>query len=301
MTALLLAIAASATLALVLKLSESRDLERYSVTAINYVAAAGGAAIMSRDLDWSRIVAPDLGGAIAGSLRTGARVMPAYGPGWAAGWGVITGVLLFAGLITFQVAIRRHGVGLATAMAKLGVLVPMTLAIGLWGEHPAPVQWAGIALALGAIVLANWPGDGDRWRDAIRPALIVVLICVGLSEFSSKVFQQYGHGVDKPIFLTVGFGVAGLIAWIVVAARRRRFGLAELVVGVAVGVPNLYSIGSLVDALQVLPAAVVFPAFAAGSLLVVQVAGVFLFGERPDRRGWAAVGLTLVALVLINL
>lgn len=298
MTALLLAVLASATLSLVLKLSESRDLDRYAVTAINYMAAAGGALLMGGRL---RAPAPGSAGAIFEALGAGATVPPAFGPSWATGWGAVTGVMLFAGLITFQLAIRAHGVGLATAMAKLGVLVPMILAIGVWGEHPRSVQWAGIGLALLAIVLTNWPTGGDRWRDAVRPALLLVLVCVGLSEFSSKVFQHHGHAADKPTFLMLGFGVAGVIAWAVVAARRRRFGWAEVGVGVAVGVPNLYSIGSLVDALQSLPAAVVFPVFGAATLLVVQLAGIGLFGERPDRRGWAAIGLTMAAVILINL
>lgn len=300
MTALLLAILASSILSLVLKLSESRELERYAVTAINYVAATVGALLLGGQPDPQAVIAPGAGPAIADALRAGAPIAPDHGPGWATAWGSITGVALFIGLVTFQRAIRAHGVGLATAMAKLGVLVPLILSIGVWGEHPRVLQWIGIGLALAAIVLANWPGDGDRWRDAIRPALLLVLVCVGLSEFSSKVFQVHGHGVDKPTFLAAGFGVAGVIALIVVAARRRRFGLAELGVGVAVGVPNLFTIGSLVDALQVLPAAVVFPVFAAGSLLVVQLAGIALFGERPDRAGWAAVGLTAAAVILIN-
>lgn len=298
MTALLLAVLASATLSLVLKLSETRDLDRYAVTAINYMAAAGGAALMGGRL---RAPAPGAAGAVFEALGAGAPVPTAFGPSWATGWGAVTGVMLFAGLITFQLAIRAHGVGLATAMAKLGVLVPMILAIGVWGEHPRSVQWAGIGLALLAIVLTNWPTGGDRWRDAVRPALLLVLVCVGLSEFSSKVFQHHGHAADKPTFLMLGFGVAGVIAWVVVAARRRRFGWAEVGVGVAVGVPNLYSIGSLVDALQSLPAAVVFPVFGAATLLVVQLAGIGLFGERPDRRGWAAIGLTMAAVILINL
>jgi len=301
MISLLLAIGASSTLALVLKLSESRDLERYTVTAVNYVAAAFGALLMARGARWP-LPPPD--GALAqigDALGSGAPVADVAGPTWAAAWGLFTGVMLFAGLTTFQVAIRRNGVGLATGMAKLGVLVPMILAIGIWGEHPAMLQWLGVGLALTAIALTNWPEPGTRWRDAIQPALLAALVCVGLSEFCSKVFQQYGDLAHKPIFLTVAFGMAGVIAWCVVAVRRRRFGWREVVVGIAVGVPNLFSIGCLVDALEVLPAAVVFPVFSAGSLLVVQFAGMLLFGERLDRRGWAAIAATLVALVLINL
>ena len=32
----------------------------------------------------------------------------------------------------------------------------------------------------------------------------------------------------------------------------------------------------------------------------MSLAGIALFGERPDRYGWAAVGLTVAAVVLIN-
>ena len=110
-----------------------------------------------------------------------------------------------------------------------------------------------------------------------------------------------GLYVGASVFLTVAFGTAGGVAWTVVAARRRRFGWAEVLIGIGVGVPNLFSIGKLVDALDALPAAVVFPVFSAGSLLVVQVAGVFIFGETLDRRARGAVLATLVALVLINL
>lgn len=297
---LLLAIAASAALALVLKLGEARARDRYAVTAINYVAACLGALIMAGDAPWPWPLPPGALDAIGAAWSTGGPVDPAFGPAWAGLWGLVTGGLLFAGLVSFQVAIHRHGVGLAAAMAKLGILVPVILSLGLFGESPAPVQWAGIALALSAVAIVNWPERRTHWRDAIRPALVLALVCVGLSEFSGKVFQQFAAG-HKPIFLAVAFGMAGVIAWIVVAARRRRFGWAEVLLGVGVGVPNLFSIGSLVDALDALPAAVVFPVFSAGSLLVVQVAGVLLFGEALDRRARGAVAATLVALVLINL
>lgn len=301
MLPLLLAIAASATMSLVLKLSETRRLERYAVVAINYIAAATGAALLGGGLEWPLPAPEGALLAIADALATGARVDDLAGPAWAGGFGLVTGGLLFLGLTTYQIAIGRHGVGLAAAMARLGVLVPMTLSIAVWGEHPRSMQWAGIGLALGAILAANWPEGETRWRDALRPALVAVLVCVGLSEFSSKVFQRYGHLPDKPVFLFVAFATAGAIAWIALAARRRRFGWAEVAAGVAVGVPNLFSIGSLVDALDTLPAAVVFPVFGAGSLLIVQLGGVLWFGERPGLRGWLAMWLTLFAVVLINL
>lgn len=302
MIALLLAIAASGTLALVLKASELRDLNRYAVTLINYATACLGGAVMMQGAGLS-LPLDGLGDRLPRLLDAlGAGPVPAaLAPTWAMSWGVLTGALLFAGLISYQIALRHHGVGLAAAMAKLGVLVPMVLSLMIWGEQPAPLQWLGVALALSALALANWPPPGTHWYAALQPALLAAFVCVGLAEFGGKVFQALGQVSHKPIFLACAFGAAGVVALFAVLIRRRGFGLAEVIVGVCVGVPNLFSIGFLVDALDALPATVVFPALGAGAVLLIQLAGVVLFGETPDRREWAAVGLTAAALVAINL
>lgn len=299
---LLLAIGCTSALALVLKLGETRELDRFAVVAVNYLTALIGAGVMV----WQAgaevaLPPPGSGDAIATALSTGARVDPSAGPSWALGWGVITGGLFFLGLWTYQRAIRAGGVGLAAAMSRLGVLVPMLASMGLWGVALSAAEWGGVALALTAIAVANAPARGVRLRDALRPALLTVFICVGLSEFSSKVFQQHGHLVDKPLFVAATFAVAGLIALLVVAARRPRWGWPEVAVGVGVGVPNLLGMVALIEALDALPAAVVYPAIGAGAVLVVQLAGVLLFGEKPGARGWTVVGLTAAALVLINI
>lgn len=299
---LLLSIAASAAIALVLKLGERWRLDPYAVVAVNYAVAFAGAVALAVAGEARAPAWPEGSGAsIAAAVASGGKVAADVGPGWAAAWGVAAGALFFLGLVTYQAAIRAHGVGLAAAMAKLGVLVPMALSLSLWGTPLSGVEGAGIGLALLAIALAHWPRAGDRWRDAVKPALAAVFVCVGLSEFSSKVFQQHGFLVDKPLFVAVTFGVAGLIAGGVVAAGRRRFGRYELLVGAGVGLPNLIGMTTLVSALDALPAPVVYPVLGAGSVIVIQLAGVFCFGERPGRRGWAAVGLTAAALVLVNL
>lgn len=303
MIPLLLAVASSAAIALVLKLGESRRLDRFAVVAVNYLTAFLGAGWLVWRAGLSVPLPPPDGSvdAIAAALSAGAPVADWAGPSWALGWGAVTGGLFFLGLWTYQRAIEAGGVGLAAAMARLGVLVPMTLSASLWGVALSGAELGGVALVLAALVVANWPARGVRLRDAIRPALLTVCVCVGLSEFSSKVFQQHGHLVDKPLFVAATFAVAGAIGWGVVAARRPRWGWGEVLVGVGVGVPNLLGVIALVDALDALPAAVVYPAIGAGTVLVVQLAGVALFGERPGARGWTVVGLTAAALVLINL
>ena len=50
-----------------------------------------------------------------------------------------------------------------------------------------------------------------------------------------------------------------------------------------------------------LAAVIVYPTFSVGTILVVTLAGVVLFGEKLSRRQWAALGVILAALVLLNI
>ena len=75
----------------------------------------------------------------------------------------------------------------------------------------------------------------------------------------------------------------------------------DLITGLAVGIPNLFSSFFLILALETIPAAVAFPIFGAGTIVIINVVGMAFFRERLTRVELAAVGLTIAAIVLINL
>ena len=88
-----------------------------------------------------------------------------------------------------------------------------------------------------------------------------------------------------------------------------RFGFAVAVggalvaaaVGCAVGCVNLGSAFFLIRALDTLPATVVFPAMCGGVVALIALLGRVFFREQLGKRGWTAIALTVVSLVLINL
>ena len=83
--------------------------------------------------------------------------------------------------------------------------------------------------------------------------------------------------------------------------KKERVGAAEVLYGFAVGIPNYFCAKFLLAALESIPAVVVYPTFSVATILVVTLAGVALFKERLGKRQWTAVGIILVALVLLNL
>lgn len=70
--------------------------------------------------------------------------------------------------------------------------------------------------------------------------------------------------------------------------------------GCLVGIPNYGSVFFLLKALTSLPAVLVYPTYSAGTIFAISLIGVTTFGERPRKRQWAALGMILVALVLLN-
>jgi len=300
---LLLAILCSAAIALLFKHSETSGMNRYAVTTVNYVTASLVSAALLLFDRGERLATPRLSGALQeiGKAIAHSTTLPSdVSPVWAALIGLTAGAVFFLAFVYYQISVREHGVGLSGTFTKLGILVPMSLSLILWRELPTSVQTAGIALAVFSIVLVNWPRGGD-WRGALRPALLLLFLFGGVAEFSNKVFQKYGLQSDKAIFLLCTFGVAFLCSLAVTLYRKRPVARRDLVMGVAVGVPNLFSSFFLIKALDTIPATVVFPAYGAGTIVIINLIGMSFFGERLTRREQVAVVLTIVALVLINL
>ena len=278
MGSLFMAILCSASIALIFRFSEHRDMNRYALTSANYVTAC-----LISIAFWS---------AAPATLFT-PNSLPAVIIGTAAG------LVFYLSFIYYQKSVRHHGASLSGAFAKLGILVPMVLSILLWREIPAMLQWIGIVLALASILLANWPG-ASGWRSAFRRSLILLFLCGGLAEFTSKIFQKYSVSDAKPVFLFLTFFTALIFS----GTKTVRIGLPvtcrDILTGVAVGVPNLFSSFFMIDALQTIPAPVAFPVFSAGTIIVIVAGARVLFRERISPREFAAIILTIIALILIN-
>ena len=76
--------------------------------------------------------------------------------------------------------------------------------------------------------------------------------------------------------------------------------MADVLCGLALGVPNYMSARFLLWALKAVPVVVVYPTFAVGTIIVVTCVGVLAFREKVEKRKLIALGMILGALVLLN-
>ena len=305
MLSLLFAILCSSSIALIFRYSESINSNRYLITSSNYLVASLISLFLvmsSEKIIWPTLLDFERFFQEFNLVFTNQQLKFTVESSnvWAVFIGIIGGIFFFLAFIFYQKSVQKDGVGLAGTFAKLGILIPMILAIFFWNEIPETIQWFGIILALIAIVIVNFPFNRN-WSEAVKWTLISLFIFGGLAEFTNKFFQYYGRIYEKNLFLFFVFTTAFIISAIYVMIKNYNLRYKEFMIGIGVGIPNLFSSFFLINALDQLKTAVVFPIFSAGSIVVISVAGYFIYGETLNRREKVAIVLTIVALIMINI
>jgi len=294
---LLLAILSSSSIAMIFKVTEGRSYNRLAVAMFNYLSAFFTALIM---VAVERPAVGPGGGSPTEVILKGQRLFSQTSSVvWGLSLGIVSGLFFFLSFIFYQKSVRESGASLSGAFGKLGILIPMLLSLLVWKEYPKTLQWVGIGLAVFSIVLVNNPvGSGRR---NFKAALILLFITGGLAEFMNKLFQNYTVSGYKNVFLFSVFASAFAISAVFLKRSGKSFHKGEVLVGLIVGLPNLFSSFFLIMALEEMKGSVVFPVYSAGSVVMISLGSLLFFGEKLKKLEMISLGMVLVSLIIINI
>ena len=82
---------------------------------------------------------------------------------------------------------------------------------------------------------------------------------------------------------------------------NKKTSLKDLAAGILVGIPNYFSSVLLLKALDGIPAFIVYPVFSSGTIVIVTLVSLLLFGEYLNKRQLTGLLMILVSIVLLNL
>lgn len=275
---LVLAIASSAMISVIMRISARTVRGNISMLATNYLICL-----------------------LLGAFYAGFHLLPVRSEGFSvtAAMGAFNGILYLAGFMLLQHNTRKNGLVLSSVFMKLGLLVPIVLSVFLFAEIPTGMQCIGFVLAVGAIIMINYE-KGTSFSGSKLP-LVLLLLAGGSADAMSKVFEVYGPAVHADLFLFYTFVSAFLLCIVLILRKKERPDKYALLFGALIGIPNFFSAKFLLMALNHLPAVIVYPTFSVATILVVTLAGVCLFKEKLRKLQWAALALILAALILLNI
>ena len=217
--------------------------------------------------------------------------------------GFFTGLLYPVGFILMRVNIFNSGMALTSVFSKLGVIVPTLLSIVLFHENPSAACYVGIAIAVAAIIVMGLakkePHEAGRHSNYFW--LVIHLLCGGITETANKLFDEFGTTQSKTLFLLMIFGAALLfcVVWMIISKGKIR--AKDAAIGVALGIPNYFTSRLILGALETVPAVVVFPVYSVGTIVAITLIGLFFYKEKLNRVQVLGIAMILLALVLLNL
>ncbi len=200
------------------------------------------------------------------------------------------------------------GVSVASVATKMSLVIPVVLGVLLYGETLEPIKILGVALALAAVLFASLRPGQHRLglRSLYLPAL--VFLGSGIIDASLKYLEETRVPPPQfPLFSASVFLSAALSGLLYVGVSRRNalppLRPRDLLGGVALGIPNFFSVYFLLRALQYpgLNSASLFTLNNVCIVAVTTLLGILLFGERLSPRNWLGVGLAVVSIILVGL
>jgi multidrug transporter EmrE-like cation transporter len=301
-----MAILCSSSIALILKYSENRSMNRLAVTTSNYFTAFMVSLIMivlkpSVNLNIQKFSLPTLRSDFYNVILKGNGL---FSEGssfiWAVFLGLVTGIFFFLSFIYYQKSVNENGASLSGTFGKLGILIPMFVSIFIWKELPNTLQWIGIFLAITSILMVNISLN-SKTPVKINSTLILLFLFGGIAEFQNKLFQKYTIIEYKDIFLFCVFFTSFIISLVYTIKSKDKVKVRDILIGLLVGIPNLFSSYFLILALGLIPTSAAFPVYSAGSIIFISLGSLLLYKERLTLKNKLAIFLVIIALVLINI
>ena len=280
---LMLAILCNAVVPIVTRFSEGRVKSKINLFAVNYVACL----------------------VLAFFHTEGLNVFPRVeGFNEALICGLVDGVLYISGLLLIQYNVNHGGVVLTSVFSRLGELVlPIIVAVCVFGEIPKTLQVIGAVLAVISIIAINYDKELGKKKTALLSviALFALFFADGGVAAMSKIMKETAGDHMSPYYLFYTFLMALFICIVIAVVKKERPGVKEILYGVGMGIPNFFAARFLLKALESVPAVIAYPTWGVLGILVTTLAGVIMFKERLKAHQWVSMGAILVSVVLLNL
>jgi drug/metabolite transporter (DMT)-like permease len=225
------------------------------------------------------------------------------------------GICAAVAFLAFQKSIAIGKVAAGWLVMNLSAGVPALVSMWVYKERLTWLKCSAFALALVSLWFLfkgagieradakETPRNRGTWSGAWPLLMLIILATNGMSAFGLKVIVAWG--LSKTVtfpYLTVWYAagflcVGALLLFARTKARWQDLGWGAVIAALSIG--GQVAMGMALD--SGVPGNIVFPVTMGGSLLVVVLAGRWIFGERMSSLSTSGVLLGSLAVVILSL
>lgn len=283
---LLLSIISSTCIFLIFKQFQKFGINNFQAIVVNYITAA--------------LCALFANGGYSGSIQSDSNE-----------WiyiAIFTGVLFISMFNIIAITTQKIGVSVASVATKVSLIIPVILAIYLYGDTLNILKVAGITIALLSVALTFYkPGYKLSKSRKIIVLPIILFLGTGLLDTILKYTQERVISAeDFNRFSTVLFAVAGTIGFVVAGLNimiyKTKFSIKSVYAGVLLGLPNYGSIYFLLQAFENsgMKSSVLFPVNNISIVVFSALTAIVFFKEKVSKLNMLGILLALLSIAIIS-
>ncbi|MBL4905238.1 MAG: DMT family transporter [Flavobacteriaceae bacterium] len=218
----------------------------------------------------------------------------------------LLGFLFISVFNIMAITAQKNGLTVASVAGKMSVVIPVVFGIIVYHESVGVVKIIGIALALVAVYLSSAKSDSNpvKFKNLLFPLLLFV--SSGVIDTSIKyVESNFVPDGEVPLFLatifTCAFVLGAFFLIIQMINGRFVFHWKNIVGGIALGVPNYYSMVFLLKALQTkgMESSTLFTINNVSIVILTTVFALFFFKEKLIKKNWIGIALAVISILLV--
>ncbi len=219
------------------------------------------------------------------------------------------GVLFIIVFNLMALTTQRSGLSVVSVATKMSVVIPVVFGLIYYKESLGVFKFFGILLALAAVYLASIKTkDGLKIKASNFIFPVLVFLGSGIIDTSIKYLEgEYVAKNDIPIFSATIFASAAILGALLLSVHavqgKFQFQFRNVLGGIALGIPNYFSIYFLVKALRsdILDSSGIFTVNNVAIVMFSTLLGILLFKEKLLPKNWIGIGLAILGILLIAL
>jgi len=219
---------------------------------------------------------------------------------------IIIGTLFIVVFNFYAYGIQKVGIAITTVANKVSLIIPVSIAILLYGDTFTYLKGIAFFLALVGIYLSSTKAGKLSFNKKYLWLIILVFFGQGISDSVFNDFAQKFSDEGGYLFFMVLFFVASVSGIIIHTGKSLKTKIPiqfkSIFWGFVFGVPNFFSLLFFLRALgdPNLNSSIVFPLVSMGVVVSSSLIGMVLFKEKLSKSNWIGILLSICAIYIFS-
>lgn len=222
---------------------------------------------------------------------------------------IVAAILFISLFILMGLSSQKNGVAITSVAVKMSMAASVFGMIFLYAESVSLLKILGIIFAFAGVILVSWQSKGTSENQKKSLWMLFVLFFgSGILDLVLNYVQNNELKVLTPsLFSAFGFGMAGIIGLIVfliqLQQKKARFSFKNVLGGIALGIPNYFSIYLLIKSYKDTGWAdsTVLAIINVSIVCISALTGFLIFKEKLNLTKALGIIASLLAILMLSL